>query len=124
MLALVMMAHVLEHLVDPGAALNEMVRVLKPGGLLITCLTRRSPLGMLVHLKWRTHRVTPAQAESWLTESGLDSARCLSFDDRVFCRQLSVACVGRKPRLAGTRNDAPQVIEALGEQNVQEHCEE
>jgi demethylmenaquinone methyltransferase/2-methoxy-6-polyprenyl-1,4-benzoquinol methylase len=94
---LVMTGHVLEHMVDPNVALNEIVRVLKPGGLLIACLTRRSPLGMYVHLKWRTHRVTPAQAESWLLESGLEYAHCRSFDQRVFCQQLSVACVGRKP---------------------------
>ena len=110
---LVMTSHVLEHLSDPAAALNEMVRVLKPGGLLITCLTRRSPLGMIVHLKWRTHQVTPAQAESWLIASGLENTRCLSFDDRAFCRQLSVACVGRKPRLADARNAPPQVLEVL-----------
>ena len=94
---LVMTGHVLEHLADPGPALGEMLRVLKPGGLLIACLTRRSPLGAWVQLKWRTHRVTPAQSESWLRQSGLEDVRCRPFRRRALSRQLSVACIGKKP---------------------------
>ncbi|MFK7954707.1 MAG: class I SAM-dependent methyltransferase [Lysobacterales bacterium] len=68
---LVIAAHVLEHLPEPAVALAEMQRVLRPGGWVVTCLTRRSWLGAYIQTKWRTHRLTHRRAESWLRGAGL-----------------------------------------------------
>ncbi|MBM1690614.1 class I SAM-dependent methyltransferase [Sulfitobacter geojensis] len=67
----VMAAHVLEHLPDPQRALAEMVRVLKPGGVVFLCVTRRSLFGALVQLLWRTWAITEKEGIAWLSASHL-----------------------------------------------------
>lgn len=72
---LVVGAHVLEHLPDPVTALAGMRRVLKPGGWLVICVTRRSLLGAYIHARWRTHRLTPAHAVALCRAAGFRTAR-------------------------------------------------
>ncbi len=98
---IVMAAHLLDHLPDPAAALAEMHRVVRPGGHVIVCLTRRTLLGFYIHLKWHTHMVQPDDAETWLKDCGLvDVGRLATGDGRAFQR-LSIACIGRKPDAVG-----------------------
>jgi SAM-dependent methyltransferase len=68
---LVMAAHVLEHLPDLQRALAEMIRVLKPGGIVFLSVTRLSLFGALVQLLWRTRAITEQQGVVWLQESQL-----------------------------------------------------
>lgn len=63
---IVMAAHVLEHLPEPQLALEEMIRVLRPGGVLFVCITRPSVFGTLIQLLWRTWAVTEKQGVAWL----------------------------------------------------------
>lgn len=73
---LVMAAHVLEHLPDPQRALAEMVRVLKPGGMVFICVTRPSLFGALVQLLWRTWAITEQEGVAWLHASQLVDVGC------------------------------------------------
>lgn len=68
---LVISAHMLEHLAQPADALSEIHRVLRPGGTVISCMTRESWLGTYIQTKWRTHRVTQQRAADWLQAAGL-----------------------------------------------------
>jgi ubiquinone/menaquinone biosynthesis C-methylase UbiE len=97
---LVMCAHAVEHLETPQTALNEMCRVLKPGGTLLVITTRKSVVGAFIHLKWRTHRFDPATVRGWLQQCGLTGIDTIPVGTSRWTRLWSTAAVGCKPASA------------------------
>lgn len=93
----VLAAHLLEHLCDPEVAMAEMTRVLRPGGVLILCLTRRTLPGLYVHLKWRTQLYTVEDARALMRMAGLAEFHSPLLSPLHPLHHLSLACVGRKP---------------------------
>ncbi|MEL6572986.1 MAG: methyltransferase domain-containing protein [Pseudomonadota bacterium] len=92
----VLVAHVLEHLSAPDRVLAELYRVLKPGGVVIACITRRSWMGLMVQMLWRTHRVDIGLAERWLRGAGFVQVRAMSLDKDQAARRWSIGYVARK----------------------------
>lgn len=107
----VMSAHMLEHCPHPQLVLAEMERVLAPGGLLILCITQASLLGVLIHLAWRTHTVTPSRATSWLNQIGLSDVRRLDYGAGLLCPQLSLAFMATKPTKTPPTNEVTKGLE-------------
>jgi ubiquinone/menaquinone biosynthesis C-methylase UbiE len=94
----VMAAHVLEHLSDPRRALKEMIRVLKPGGMVFLCLTRPSIFGALVQLRWRTWTITKQQGIAWLQDCHLADIACQPVHLASCAGVASTAFWARRPK--------------------------
>ncbi|MEJ6404387.1 class I SAM-dependent methyltransferase [Yoonia sp. 2307UL14-13] len=93
----VMTAHTLEHLHRPQQAIRELVRVLRPGGMMVACVTQTSLLGAYIQVKWHTHRVSAQVGRRWLSENGLTGVRVIPMaQGGGGLSRLSVAYVGWK----------------------------
>lgn len=112
---IVMAAHVLEHLPEPLCALKEMVRVLKPGGILFVCLTRRSKFGAFIQMRWRTWAITEQQGVAWLQACRLEDIGFQPIRLGSCAGQASTAFWARRP---GGLGHAPEAAATKSNQEV------
>ncbi|MEO0495988.1 MAG: class I SAM-dependent methyltransferase [Pseudomonadota bacterium] len=92
----VLMAHVVEHSINPISILVEMHRVLKPGGVLIASITCPSLFGRYIQLVWRTHRVTPDTACDWLEAAEFTVPEVVGFDTSATAGARSLGYIAHK----------------------------
>lgn len=93
----ILVAHVIEHMAAPEAVLAELCRVLKPGGVVIACVTQRSSAGAYIQLKWRTHSVDARTATYWFRRCGLTNVCTIQLPHGTTAQRFSNGYVACKP---------------------------
>lgn len=100
--AMVMTAHTIEHLLQPQAAIREMVRVLRPDAPLLIVTTRPGLLGSLVDAQWGLNCLEESVLFAGLVKAGLRNVQTTPLLGAFWCRFLSYAVIGWKTRISVT----------------------
>lgn len=94
---LVMAAHMLEHLPEPTRALGELMRVLKPGGVLLLLINQPTFWTQWIQLRWRFTIHPTAQIGATLAQLGAQQITQHPFTGRVPSRTSTPYVVVKQP---------------------------
>ena len=95
---LVMAGHMLEHTSKPRTTIEELSRMLKPGGKLLLVITRAGVVDSLLRMFWRYRLLHPNTVRRWLWDADLRLELMVPLTGGRFqvSRQLSLAVVATK----------------------------
>ncbi len=93
---LVMSAHALEHMSAPDTGIQELMRVLKPGGQFMIVATRQCPMTAVLSLRWNFKPMSQSFVADQLTSNGAVSVSVTSLMPRTNLAYMSIVYSGRK----------------------------
>lgn len=92
---IVLAAHVLEHCLDPLAALHRMYALLRPGGIAILSVSKPHFCQWLIWLRWRHRWYSEMHLRAMCSEAGFSDVARYGFPAGI-PRRVSHAIVARK----------------------------
>ncbi len=89
-------AHVLEYMDDLEAALQGLIRVLKPGCPVIASISQRGPRQAVMSMRWRHQGYRPHQLAAVFQAVGLERVVTFSYGGH-WSKRMCFAAIGIKP---------------------------
>ncbi len=94
--SMAMTAHMLEHMPNPQVALQELMRVLRPGAPLLVLTSRHGIITTLHKHRWHYEPIPQDDMLGMMTAVGIENICMMPYSNLPWIRNMSTALVGTK----------------------------